>query len=103
MELLTGTLAGGLLSQEIIQHDSSGLDPGATKLFLALDIRAFVDPERFAQRIEDLISLIQAIEPGLEVIFPGDRGWQTRDCYLIEGIPIHADIVASLRAIDFPL
>ena len=103
MELLTGALAGGLLSQEIIQHDSSGLDRNATKLFLALDVGAFVDRERFAQRVEDLISLIQIIEPGLEISFPGGQGWQTRDRYLIEGIPIHADIAASLRTIGFPL
>jgi LDH2 family malate/lactate/ureidoglycolate dehydrogenase len=103
MELLTGALAGEPLSQEIIQHDPSGLDPGATKLFLALDVGAFVDRERFSQRVEDLISLIQAIEPGLEISLPGGRGWQTRDRYLAEGIPIHADIAASLRTIDFPL
>jgi LDH2 family malate/lactate/ureidoglycolate dehydrogenase len=103
MELLTGALAGEPLSQEIIQQDSTGLDPGATKLFLALDVGAFVDRERFSQRVEDLISLIQAIEPGLEISLPGGRGWQTRDRYLAEGIPIHPDIAASLRTIGFPL
>lgn len=103
MELLTGALAGGLLSQEIIRRDATGLDPEASKLFLAFDVGAFVDPGRFAQRIEDLMSLIQAVEPGLALLFPGERGWQTRDRYLREGIPIHADIAASLLTIDFPL
>ena len=103
MELLTGALAGGPLSPEIVRNDSSGLDRGATKLFLALDIGAFTDRERFGRRVEDLIPLIQAIEPGLEITLPGERGWRTRDRCLAEGIPIHADIAASLRTIDFPL
>ncbi|MCE5263347.1 MAG: Ldh family oxidoreductase [Deltaproteobacteria bacterium] len=103
MELLTGVLAGAPLSPEIVQSDSSGLDRGATKLFLALDIGAFVDRERFGQRVEELIALIQAIEPGLSISLPGERGGRTRERYLAEGIPIHADIMASLRAIDFPL
>ncbi len=71
MELLTGVLAGAPLSPEIVQSDSSGLDRGATKLFLALDIGAFVDRERFGQRVEELIALIQAIEPGLSISLPG--------------------------------
>jgi LDH2 family malate/lactate/ureidoglycolate dehydrogenase len=103
IELLTGALAGGPLSPEIAQRDATGLDPGATKLFLALDIAAFVDPERFGRRVEDLISLLQAIEPGLSITLPGGRGWQARDRHLAEGIPIHPEIAASLRTIGFPL
>jgi len=103
MELLTGALGGGPLSQEIVQHDPSGQDHNATKLFAALDIGAFADPERFAQRVEDLVALIQAIEPGLEILLPGERGWRARDRYLVEGIPIHPEIAASLRTIGFPL
>jgi LDH2 family malate/lactate/ureidoglycolate dehydrogenase len=103
MELLTGVLAGGPLSQEIGRHDATGLDPDTTKLFLALDVGAFVDPGRFAQRIEDLIALIRATEPGLAILLPGERGWQTRDRYRVEGIPIHADIVASLKTIGLTL
>lgn len=103
MELLTGVLAGGLLSHEIVQVDATGLDSGSSKLFIALDISAFVEMERFAQRVEDLVAWLKSAEPGLEIILPGERGWQTREKNLAEGIPIHVEIVAQLEAIGVHL
>ncbi len=103
MELLTGALSGGPLSQEIVQEDSSGLDSNATKFFVALDVEAFVDKDRLAQKVQDLLMLVSAIEPGLEITLPGERGWQTRDRYRVEGIPIHPEIAAQLVALGFPL
>ena len=63
MELLTGALCGGMFSHEIAQADPSGLDAGSSKLFLALDISAFVDVERFGQRVEDLIACCVRLNP----------------------------------------
>jgi len=85
MELLTGALSGGLFSHEIVQVDATGLDPDASKLFLALDVQAFVDPERFAQRVQDLHTFLQNAEPGLTITFPGERGWQIKERNLAEG------------------
>lgn len=103
MELLTGALAGGLLSHEVVQVDATGLDPDASKLFIALDVEAFVDKERFAQRIDDWLSYLRGAEPGLTITYPGERGWQTRERYLAEGIPIHIEIVEQLKAIGVKL
>jgi len=103
IELLTGALSGGLFSHEIVQADPTGLDPDYSKLFLAFDVQAFIDPERFAQRVQDLLSYLRNAEPGLTVTFPGDRGWQTKERYLAEGIPIHKDIVAQLQSIGVSL
>ena len=103
MELLTGALSGGMFSHEIAQADATGLDAGSSKLFLALDISAFVDTERFAQRVEDLIAWLRQAEPGLTITLPGERGWQARKNNLAEGIPIHAEIVAQLEAIGVRL
>jgi LDH2 family malate/lactate/ureidoglycolate dehydrogenase len=103
MELLTGALSGGLLSCETAQADPTGLDPGSSKLFLALDISAFVDAERFGQRVEDLIAWLHQAEPGLTITLPGERGWQARQQNLAEGIPIHTEIVAQLEAIGVRL
>ncbi len=100
MELLTGALAGGMLSHEIAQSDQTGLDPNSSKLFIALDVDAFVDQERFAQRVDDLLAWLRDAEPGLTITYPGERGWQTRDQNLRDGIPIHREIVEQLRAID---
>jgi len=96
MELLTGALAGGLLSYEIAQTDKSGMDVDSSKLFIALDIAAFVEPARFAQRMDDFIEWLRRTEPGLEITLPGERGWRTREENLAEGISIHPDIVREL-------
>jgi LDH2 family malate/lactate/ureidoglycolate dehydrogenase len=99
MELLTGALSGGLFSHEIERLDSSALDPNSSKLFLALDVAAFVEPQRLAARVADFLSYLhEAQEPGEPILFPGERGWQTRARNLAEGIPIHYDIVAQLRS-----
>jgi LDH2 family malate/lactate/ureidoglycolate dehydrogenase len=103
MELLTGALTGGLFSHEIAQADPTGLDAGSSKLFLALDIPAFVDAERFGQRVEEWIAWLHQAEPGLTITLPGERGWQTRERNLAGGIPIHAEIVAQLEMIGIRL
>ena len=99
MELLTGALSGGLLSNEIVKLDASGLDAGSSKLFLALNVSAFVDVERFAVRVKDLVKWLREAEPGLVVTLPGERGWQMRERNLVEGIPIHAEIVRELASV----
>ncbi len=103
LELLTGALAGGLLSHEIAQKAPAGLDPGSSKLFLALDVSAFIDPDRFAGRVQDLLAYLHDAEPGLAITLPGERGWQTRQRYLAEGIPIHPQILAQLQSIGVSL
>ena len=97
MELLTGALAGGLLSYEIAQTDKSGMDVDSSKLFIALDVAAFVEPSRFAHRVDDLIEWLSRTEPGLEITMPGERGWKIRDENLANGIPIHPEIARELR------
>jgi (2R)-3-sulfolactate dehydrogenase (NADP+) len=103
LELVTGALAGGLLSQEIVKRDATGLDADSTKLFIALDVAAFVDPARLSQRIDDLLAYLRDAEPGLQIDYPGDRGWQTRARYLADGIPLHSEIVEQLKTIGVRL
>ena len=98
MEMLTAALAGGLFSYEIARSDITGLDPGGSKFFLALDMRAFGGAERFAQRVEDFVKYLRTAEPGLTITLPGERGWKTRQKNLAEGISIHVDIVGQLHA-----
>src|SRR6185312_451665 len=76
MELLTGALSGGMFSHEILEADKSGLDAGTSKLFIALDVSAFVDAERFAQRVEDFVHWLRQAETGLTISLPGERGWE---------------------------
>ena len=104
MELLTGALGGMFLSHEVERLDPTALDPNATKFFLALDVETFVERERFERKTDELLRFLrEEMEPGQEIVFPGDRSWQTRDRYLVEGIPIHPQIVEQLRAIGMVL
>ncbi len=103
MELLTGAL-GGCLNFEFSRLDGSALDPKASKFFLALMVDSFTERERFYRKVEDLLSYLRASsEPGQEILYPGERGWQTRDRYLADGIPIHPQIAAQLREIGMDL
>jgi len=97
MELLTGALGGGLLSHEIGRADASGLDPGASKLFVAIDVSAFGGRARFEQRVEDMLARLREESPDGGAVFPGERGWQTREAYERDGIPVHPGVIAALR------
>jgi len=104
MEFLTGALAGAVLSHEIAQLDGSALDPNSSKFFLALRVDAFIGPERFYRKVEDLLRYLrESAEPGQQILYPGERGWRTRDRYLCDGIPIHPKIAAQLREIGMNL
>src|SRR5215469_5409773 len=72
IELLTGGLSGGPFSFEIGKADTSGLDPGSSKLFLAIDVEAFIDAVQFRRRVEEFISYLGSAEPGLEIALPGE-------------------------------
>lgn len=104
MEVLTGALAGGFLSFEVAQADGSGLDPEGSKFFLALDVSKFVEPERFYERVGALLrSIGDRVGDDGEFLYPGQRGWETRDRNLVEGVPVHAQIVEQLDKIGVTL
>ena len=47
--------------------------------------------------------LHDSADPGQEILYPGERGWRTRERYLAEGIPIHPEIASQLRAIGMSI
>lgn len=98
IQLMTAALAGGLLDHELRNHDTTGLDSESTKLFLALDVEAFLDPVVFRDRVETLLTWLrdQRGAHSSPFLFPGQRGWTERQHSLTEGVPVHGDIVAQL-------
>lgn len=96
VELLTAALTGGPLGHEIVARDRTGLDPGATKLFVAIDIAAFGGQPAFADRVETLLAFLRDEAPGQ--LAPGERGWAERARNLVAGVPLHEAIVSQLRA-----
>jgi len=55
IELLTAALAGAAFGNEIEAGDPSGLDPGSSKLFLAIAPQAFGGRQLFASRVGEEI------------------------------------------------
>ena len=99
MEILTAALGGSLLSHEVFDADTSGLDAGGSKLFVAIDPGAFGGRERFEARVEDLVAHVRAGASGPEAVLPGERGWRTRAEYERAGIPVHPDVIAALEGV----
>jgi len=99
MEILTAALGGSLLSHEVFDADTSGLDAGGSKLFVAIDPGAFGGRERFEARVEDLVAHVRAGASGPEALLPGERGWRTRAEYERAGIPVHPDVIAALEGV----
>lgn len=94
MELLTAALAGAAFSHQLQALDQSGVDPHASKLFIALNVEAFADRMTFAQQVtEYLAHLSQWAAP---FRYPGERGWQARRRNLAAGVPLHETIVEQL-------
>jgi len=102
-ELLTGALAGGLLCYEIGPADWGGQDANCSKLFLAIDVDAFVERGRFEERVEALLAYLEQAGADNEQVsvnrtpYPGQRGWQAMEKNLKQGVPIHPEIVAQLE------
>ncbi len=73
MELLTGALAGAAFTQELFARDQSGIDAHATKIFIALNVSAFIEPDIFQQRVEDFLHYLAQEADSFQ--YPGERGW----------------------------
>lgn len=97
MELLTAALAGAAFTQEIFARDQSGVDGNATKIFIALDVAAFVEPEIFQSRVSDFLNYLAKEAAPFQ--YPGERGWEARTKNLSDGVPLHNEIVAQLASV----
>lgn len=97
-ELLTAALAGAAFTQQIRRNDASGLDPLASKIFIALNPEAFLTPGEFQQYAATFITYLK--EDAAPFSYPGERGWQMRDRQLIAGVEIHQEIVQQLKGVD---
>ncbi|MBE0585728.1 MAG: Ldh family oxidoreductase [Desulfofustis sp.] len=99
LELLTAALAGQPFGPEIEIEDRSGLDPESSKLFIAIDPQCFGGLQTLTARVDDFLAFL-ATSAATRTPFrwPGERGWQTRDDNLRQGIAVHRDILADLTA-----
>lgn len=99
MELLTAALGGGPFGHEIASEDASGLDPGSSKIFIAIDPAAFSGSSGMSARVERYLNYLHAGCSGASPYrWPGERGWRAKDENLRLGVPLHREIVEQLQA-----
>jgi LDH2 family malate/lactate/ureidoglycolate dehydrogenase len=98
VEMLTAGLSGGPLAQELFERDRSGLDPGSTKFFLAIDPESLAESGTLERRAQDLAKWLRA-QAGVRVTLPGERGLEARRVHLEKGIPIHPAIASTLTSL----
>ncbi len=101
IELLTAALAGAAFTQQLLAVDQSGIDPNSTKIFIALNVNAFIELHVFKQRVRFFLDYLK--NEATPFNYPGERGWQVRQLNLLDGVPIHIDIVAQLKAVGLSL
>ena len=94
MELLTAALAGAAFTQELFARDQSGIDADSTKIFIALNVEAFIEPELFQGRVRDFLQYLSLEASPFQ--FPGERGWEAQVKNLRVGVPLHNEIVQQL-------
>ncbi|MEP1445565.1 MAG: Ldh family oxidoreductase [Paraglaciecola sp.] len=98
MEMLTATLAGSAFSFQLLNKDNSGVDPYASKIFIALNVSEFVALEHFYQHTADLFTHLKNSTPNFK--YPSERGWQAKQENLLKGIPLHEEIIDQLKAVN---
>lgn len=101
IELLTAALAGAAFTQQLLAGDQSGIDPNSTKIFIALNVNAFIELHVFKQRVRFFLDYLK--NEATPFNYPGERGWQVRQLNLLDGVPIHNDIVAQLKSVGLSL
>lgn len=96
-ELLTAALAGSAFTFDILARDTSGIDSKASKIFIALNVDAFIDRKDFNERVSTFLQYLKSETTYFS--YPGERGWAARDRNLIEGVPLHREIVEQLASV----
>ena len=102
IEMLSGVLTGAAVTWNV---GSWMWDDGAQPThhgaaFIAIDVNAIMPAADFAGRMESLVDEIHAAPraDGVERLFvPGEMEWERHARAMKEGIPLPADVVASLQ------
>jgi LDH2 family malate/lactate/ureidoglycolate dehydrogenase len=101
IEVLTGVLTGaGILSQMGLWFKDTTIPINNGHFFMALDVRAFCDPEIFKKRIHQMIDELKScpLSEGSEGIFmPGEIEFLKEQACRENGIPISLEVLRGLN------
>jgi LDH2 family malate/lactate/ureidoglycolate dehydrogenase len=99
IDLLCGVLTGSSFTGEVRNiTDTSG--PAKTgHLFVAMDIKMLGSALKFKRNMDNIILHIKSLPPvgGRTIYLPGEIEFDLENVRSVEGIPLEADVVASLR------
>ncbi len=100
LAFLCSVLAGPLEGGKMPLHKTRSPEAeGSEHFFYAIDIRQFVEPERFYDEIERTSAEIHGLEtqPGFDrVALPGELEWERANRWRTDGIPLHRDHLQEL-------
>ncbi|MCA9016274.1 MAG: Ldh family oxidoreductase [Planctomycetaceae bacterium] len=95
--ILTGALTGGKLP---IQKTRSPELDGSEHFFYVIDIKQFVEPDRFHEALSSATDAIHQLNPANEnerVLLPGEQEWEQTRRALEEGLYVHRDHAGLLK------
>jgi len=103
VEVLCGQLAGGVWAKYVGGSRSETIGPSNTgHAFMAIRIDAFRPLEEFLADMDDMLGELRRARPtdGTErVLVPGDLEAETEAERRANGIPVHPEVLATLREI----
>jgi LDH2 family malate/lactate/ureidoglycolate dehydrogenase len=101
LAFLSSVLAGPLVGGKMPLHKTGR--PYAERsehFFYAIDIKQFVEEDRFYRELDSTMADIRALAPaeGFDrVRMPGELEWERSEAYRREGIPLHRDHAGALE------
>jgi len=102
ISMLCSILAGPLSNGWMPIHKKRRTDAEDSQhFFLAIDLSKFCSIETFNQEIQTTLTEIRALpplSPGEPVRIPGDRGAACFAEYTAQGLPLHHEIAADIKA-----
>lgn len=102
VDLFAGLLSGGRYSAQMDLATAATAPLQSAHMFSAWRVDAFVPADEYAARFDEYIQLLHDCPPapGAErVLVPGEPEWLAEDDRRANGIPLHAAVLAELRAL----
>lgn len=101
LAFLSSVLAGPLVAARMpIKKSWSIASDGSEHFFYAIDIRHFVEPEKFNRHLQIAVEEIRGLAPAEgfdKVRLPGEIEWEQAQRRTAEGIPVHKDFAKELE------
>jgi LDH2 family malate/lactate/ureidoglycolate dehydrogenase len=101
LAFLSSVLAGPLVGGKMPLHKTrSPSTESSEHFFHAIDVKQFVEEDRFYKELDATMREIRALEPAAgfdRVRFPGELEWERAEEYRRNGIPLHREHAEELK------